>query len=207
MAQIFVFSVVHNEEFMLPHFLKHYEPYAERIFIIDDHSTDKTAEIAKAHPKVTYSEYAFEGLNEDEFNLTFESMTSDIYPSEWAVCVDCDEFITGLETLDNEVAGILKPTGYTMVGRTGKLEDCHPVRDNKYDKPVVFDPELDVRFGPGRHTVNLPTRESKLKLLHYKYPSREYYLERNSKIYPRIMDKKTAEYRIKKGLAWYDDHC
>lgn len=190
---------------MLPMFLEHYS-LADRIFIIDDHSTDRTAEIAKAHPKVTYLEYGFEGLNEEEFSSTFESMCK-VYPSDWAVCVDGDEFIQGLETLKDEPRGVvLKTTGFMMIGETGKLEDCRPVRMKSFDKPVVFDPSLDVKFGDGRHSVNLPTKDSRLELLHYKYPSREYYLERNLDAYPRIMDKKMMDYRIKKGLAWYDAH-
>lgn len=202
---IHVYTIVYNEEFMLPHFLKHYSQFADRIFVIDDHSTDLTAEIAKAHPMVTYSEYPFEGLNEDEFNDTFESFYK-TYPSDWAVVVDCDEFIYGLETLKDEPSGVLKTKGCMMIGKTGKLEDCKPIRMKTFDKPVVFDPSLDVKFGDGRHTVNLPTRPSELILKHYKYPSREYYYERNLKTYPRIMDKKQADYRIKRGLEWYDRH-
>lgn len=191
---------------MLPKFLEHYSQWADRIFVIDDHSTDLTAAIAKVHPMVTYLEYGFEGLNEDEFSGTLESMYK-VYPSDWAVCVDCDEFIQGLDTLVDEPRGVvLKTTGYMMIGSTGKLEDCVAVRMKSFDKPVVFDPSLDVRFGDGRHSVNLPTKDSKLELFHYKYPSRDYYIQRNLVAYPRIMDEKTADYRMRKGLAWYDRH-
>lgn len=200
-----IFSIMWNEEFMLPYFLKHYEKYADKIFIIDDHSTDKTAEIAKAHPKVVYSEYGFEGLNEDEFNDTFYSFYKN-NPSDWAIVADGDEFIMGLETLKDESSGVLKTMGYMMVGKTGKLEDCKKVRMRSFDKPVVFDPSLDVRFGDGRHSVNLPTKKSDLELWHYKYPSREYYLKRNLEAYPRIMNEKQMVYRINRGLDWYDSH-
>lgn len=206
MARIHIYTIVRNEEFMLPHFLDHYAKYADRIFVVDDHSTDLTAAIAKAHPMVTYLEYGFDGFDEDEFSGTFESLYA-TYPSDWAICVDGDELIQGLETLADEEPGVLKCTGYTMVGKTGKLEDCKKVRDKGFDKPVVFDPSLDVRFGHGRHSVNLPARDSKLELLHYKYPSREYYLKHNQDLYPRIMDSKTTAYRIKRGLEWYDAHA
>lgn len=200
-----VFTICWNEEFMLPHFLKHYEQFADKIFIIDDHSTDRTAVIAKAHSKVEYSLYGFEGLNEDEFNDTFYSLYKN-NPSDWAVVVDCDEFIDGLESLDFEPPGVLETTGYMMIGKTGNLEDCKPVRMKSWDKPVVFDPSLDVMFGDGRHTVNLPARSSSLRLRHYKHPSREYYLKRNEVAYRRFMDEKMANKMLKKGLAWYDRH-
>ena len=202
---VHVYSIMWNEEFMLPYFLEHYSKYADRIFIVNDHSTDKTAEIAKAHPKVTLIDYEYNGLVEKEFNETFAKLVKK-YPSDWAICVDGDEFIKGLETLQAEPSGVLKTVGYMMIGKTGKLEDCKPIRMATFDKPVVFDPSLDVKFGDGRHSVNLPARDSKLELLHYKYPSREYYLKRNLAAYPRIMDAKTADYRLERGLGWYDKH-
>lgn len=202
---IHVYTIVYNEEFMLPHFLKHYEKVADRIFVIDDHSTDKTAEIAKAHPKVTYSEWEDAGWDEEAVSYTFEEFAV-TYPSDWAVVVDCDEFIFGLKTLISEPSGVLKTTGWMMIGEFGYIEGCEPIRMKTFDKPVVFDPKLGVEFGDGRHTVNLPTRDSKLHLEHYKYPSREYYLQRSLDTYPRIMDAKDMAYRIKRGLAWYDRH-
>lgn len=201
--KLHVYTICWNEEFMLPHFLEHYSQFADRIFVIDDHSTDRTPEIAKSHPMVSYSEYGFEGLNEDEFNDTFESFYK-THLSDWAIVVDTDEFIQGLETLKDESSGVLKTRGYMMMGETGKLEDCKKVRMKTFDKPVVFDPSLDVRFGDGRHSVNLPTRDSALELWHYKYPSREYYKQRNILSYPRIMNAKDADYRLKRGLEYYD---
>ena len=210
-----VYSIVWNNEFILPHFLKHYEKFADRIFIIDDHSTDRTAEIAKAHPKVEYYEYGFEGLNEAEFNDTFEFFTGNS-DADWVMVVDSDEFIEHPDIknyLANEERwGILQTRGYMMVGKTGKLEDCKAIRMKSWDKPVVFQPGLDekfpVRFGDGRHSIVSPhaVHLSDLKLLHYKYPSREYYLERNTIGYRRYMDEKLADKMLKRGLDWYDKH-
>ena len=203
-----VYTIVWNEEFMLPHFLDHYENVADRIFIIDDHSTDKTAEIAQAHPKVQYFEYGFDGLDEDEFNDTFESFYK-TFSRGWVAVVDCDEFITGLLTLGEPNGQVLKTNGYMMIGKTGRLEDCKSIRMKSWDKPIVFDSKLDVRFGAGRHSVNLPVTDSSLELLHYKYPSREYYIERNTEGYKRIagMDEKEQTKRLRMGLNWYDSRA
>ncbi len=201
-----IFSIVWQNEFMLPHFLKHYEKFADKIFIIDDHSTDKTAKIAKSHPKVKYSVYGFAGWDEDEVNDTFYSFYKN-NPSDWAIVVDSDEFIHGLEILEDESSGILKTNGYMMIGKTGRLEDCKPIRMRSFDKPIVFDPHLDIKFGDGRHSANLPARDSKLQLWHYKYPSREYYTARNLEGYARYMNHQLADTMLKRGLAWYDRHA
>lgn len=200
-----VYTVVWNEEFMLPKFIKHYSQWANRIFVIDNFSDDLTQEIARNHPMVTYSQTDFRQYTERDVSYTFGEYASH-FKSDWAVCVDADEFIHGLETLKDEDPGVLKTKGYMMIGKTGKLEDCKKIRMKTFDKPVVFDPSLELEFGDGRHSCNLPTRDSKLELWHYKYLSREYYLERNTKAYPRIMNEKDTKYRLKKGLDWYDKH-
>ena len=204
---IHTYTVVWNNEFILPYFLKHYEKFADKIFIIDDHSTDRTAEIAKAHPKVEYSVYGFEGWDEDEVNDTFYSFYKN-NPSDWAVVVDSDEFVQGLApfTKMRGTKDVYKTEGYMMVGKTGRLEDCKPIRMRSWDKPIVFDPSLDVRFGDGRHTNNIIVQKLGLKLFHYKYPSREYYIKRNTEGYARYMDKKLADTMLKRGLKWFDNH-
>lgn len=206
-ATINIYTIAWNEEFMLPHFLKHYESVANKIFVLDHHSTDRTAEIAKAHKKVRYSIYDYPTYNEKEISDTFVKMAKR-HRSTWAVCVDTDEFIYGLESLLFESPGILKPTGYMMIGSTGRLEDCKKVRMESFDKPVIFDPRIKLRFNDGRHSVvsDEAVRRSGMELWHYKYPSRKYYLERNKAAYPRIMNEKDTQYRLRRGLEWYDEH-
>jgi glycosyltransferase involved in cell wall biosynthesis len=218
-----IFTIVWNEEFMLPHFLNHYSQFADRIFVIDHNSTDLTAEIAKAHPMVTYSRLEEPEYSEELISRTFEKYAKK-NRSDWAVVVDCDEFVTGLDKLEkpNDIlpSGIIRTKGYMMVGKTGKLEDCKPVRMKSFDKPIIFDPTLDIEFTDGRHDIVRRHKMSAFvgsepgddaepyewELLHYKYPSREYYYERNLKSYPRIMDEESVDYRLKRGLDWYDKH-
>ena len=200
-----VHTVVWNEEWMLPKFLDHYSQFANTICVIDHASTDRTAEIAKAHPMVKYSKLPDSMYDEEMVNQAFYKSIKK-HPSDWAVVVDCDEFVD-ISYLDKlEKGKVYKTRSFMMVGKTGRLEDCKDIRWPKFDKPIVFDPALPIKFGDGRHTCNLPVDDNGPNLFHYKYPSREYYYERNIKAYPRIMDQKTANYRIKRGLDWYDKH-
>ena len=213
-----------NEEYMLPYFLRHYETFADKIFIFDDHSTDRTVEIARDHNKTILQDFKYNrGMNEDDFNDCFEKSykkySRDL--ADWVICVDGDEFI-----YNKNVIGVLKEQkergvqviqsiGYMMVSevlpqKKGQIyeESKKGIRFPKYDKTVIFDPSLDITFGEGRHTTNIPrgakVAQKDLLLLHYRYLSKEYFLERSNMQWPRTnMDDKTINYRMKRGVAWY----
>ncbi len=45
-----LFVLCHNEEKMILHTLNYYAPICSKITIIDNYGTDKSLELAKAHP-------------------------------------------------------------------------------------------------------------------------------------------------------------
>jgi glycosyltransferase involved in cell wall biosynthesis len=217
--RVYIFSIMWNEEFILPYFLRHYETFADRIFIIDDHSTDKTREIASSHHKVTILDFPYkQGLVEADFNQCFEDCYKQYARgnADWAMCVDADEFIYGdiLKVLNQNYRNhpVLRATGYMMLDlnppkKDGQIyEECFKgIRSRGFDKPIIFDPKFDLIFGDGRHSVNLSTKRDNLKLLHYKYLSRSYYKERAAKVYPRTdMTDEQRRYRLERGLHYYD---
>lgn len=226
MDNVHVYSIIWNEAFILPYFLRHYSLYADRIFIINDHSTDKTAQIAKRNPKVTLLNFPFKGgLNEDNFNATFAKFYKKYSrgKASWVMCVDADEIIYHKDILNNlskqrqKGVRIIKTTGYTMIGKKlpkskGQIyEECRlGVRTREYDKPVVFDPKLNISFEHGRHNIKpivkiLPVR-AKLTLFHFKYLSKAYFLKKAQGTFKRTPSQaKYKEYRIKKGLRFYDE--
>jgi glycosyltransferase involved in cell wall biosynthesis len=219
---IHVYSIVHNEEFLLPYFLRHYEKFVDKIFIIDDHSEDKTAEIAKTHPKVRYLEYPYWGRFEDDINCTYESLYKTFSTkADWVMLPDTDEFIYHpllLEVLQQYSefisvhSGLLKTVGYTMVSdhkptTKGQIYDeiKTGVRTKTWDKPIIFSPLADVKLGDGRHTAEPDPVQTDIKLLHYRYLGKDWIMERNAKTYPRFdMTDKDRKYRIDKALAYYD---
>ena len=224
--KIHVYSIMRNEEFLLPYFLRHYSLFADKIFIIDDHSTDKTAEIAKSNPKVQLLDFEYNrGLNEEDLSCSFEKSYRKYSRgvADWVMCVDGDEFIYNenivnvLQRARKHGIRAIKSTGYTMVSEAfpttkGQIyeECCMGSRCRGYDKPVIFDPELCVYFGDGRHTITLPEGvncvKAKLLLLHYRYLSKNFFLNRSKESFARVeMSDKIKDYRIRRGLKWYDN--
>lgn len=223
--KIHVYSIMWNEEVLLPYFLRHYSGFADRIFVINDHSTDKTVEIAKKNKKVILLDFEYSrGLNENDFNRCF----TDLYKkysrkvADWVMCVDGDEFIynesirQSLETQRKNGVQIIKTTAYQMISdkipqTKGQIykECCWGLRSRGYDKPVVFDPALDITFGEGRHTIKssqkIGPQWGKLCLLHYRYLSRDYYLKRSLESFARMnLSEDYKTYRINRGLNYYD---
>jgi hypothetical protein len=84
------------------------------------------------------------------------------------------------------------------------------LRIRSYDKPVVFDPSLDITFGDGRHNIEpipgIRPQKGKLTLLHYRYLSKEYFLTRSNNQFSRMdVTEEYKNYRIKRGLAYYNN--
>src|SRR3989338_1733301 len=94
--KVHIFSIMWNEEYILPYFLRHYSTFADKIFIINDHSTDKTTTIARSNNKVTVLDYKYKpGLDEANFNRCFTRYYKKYSRgvADWVMCVDADEFI------------------------------------------------------------------------------------------------------------------
>ena len=202
-----VYVMMKNEIKMLPYFLRHYEQFAERIYVWDDHSTDGTYEMLKAHPRVKLLDVAFSGIDDDYARMNF--FPRYIHYSrgfaDWVMQVDVDEFVyhpqllQRLKLFKEEDFDLVMPVGYLMVHdkfptTTGQIYDemCFGLRDKLMDKPVIFRPELEVIFGGGRHRTDVLRRsfiyhpntevrkrwKSEIKYLHFRYFGLEDYVER-----------------------------
>jgi len=208
-----------NEEFILPYFLRHYTQFAD-VFIIDHHCTDKTLEIARQADRTQVIPYPYHRpFTEQDHSLAFEdSYRKYSRKADVVMCVDADEFVYDKKIAEKlrGLKGIIKPTAYMMISEKpptteGQIYDeiKTGVRMRSFDKPVIFNPKLDVWFGDGRHAVKCKVQPERagIKLLHYKYLGRKYYFERSRAVYPR-KDKtdEVIDYRLKKGLKWYDDN-
>lgn len=171
-------------------FLRHYSPWVERMVIWDEASDDGTRELLRSNPKVDLRDWPYNGLDDDKFLLLANSWYKEARgKADFVAIVDMDELLyhpNMLFALENSQGDIHKSTGYALINPAGwPVDDGHSqiydlvrtgVRQNNYDKKLIFKPELDVQHTYGRHSYtgkqNWPKhngRESALssiKLLH-----------------------------------------
>src|SRR3712207_6527634 len=93
------FSVVRNELYFLPHFLRHYRKLGVGHFIFyDDGSTDGSRELLLGEPDCTVlgSDYSFQQRMPDgkPFHYHARSQIPEQFaPDQWCLTVDADEFL------------------------------------------------------------------------------------------------------------------
>lgn len=205
--KIWIFSVCHNEAPIIPWYLRHYAQFADRILVWDDNSTDGSRELLKAHPLVTLYDWPHKtGLFED-VNLHH---AYDVYPSargkaDWCMWVDMDELIWHpqikyyLATQLNDFTNAVQPRGYNMTGlglpvngyEHKQIWEHLPmgVEAPNYSKPVIFKPDVKIRWIRGKHrieNVHVNLHSTLLvKLLHYRYLGAQYTAFKNRKNYER----------------------
>lgn len=210
-----VYVMVHNEEFILPYFLRHYGSFARKIYTFEDKSTDHTREIILSCPKVHIIEPEIHGINEKYWTSVlwpmYEQYSKD---ADWVIQVDADEFVyhphllSVLKQEKEQGTQMIFCKGYTMLADNLPMtqeqiydEIRKGLPDRWSSKWVIFDPTIRLRYGDGRHKV-IETSATKLnshtgiKILHYRYLGKQYFEDRDIRNRKRfnIVDKVELEY-------------
>ena len=217
--KIWLYTVTHNEAKILPWFLRHYEQFCDRITVFDDASTDGTPDLVRACKVGVVEKYPFAGKLDDRqfIQLAKQTYVQARGHADWVIWCDPDEFLYHphlLATLEKLLAdGVQVPftRGFQMISETFPVyadwPDWHKktadssgpqitqlvnegVEDPVYAKPVIFRPEVDMNWEPGKHYVHLPSgtkvataQHSGLKVLHYRCLGLEYLRERHARNY------------------------
>lgn len=217
---VHVYSIMRNEMVLLPYYMKHYRPFVEKFFIFEDESSDGTVEYLKSFDNVTLMKPDRHGIDDRYFRQIYTDNYK-IYSrgkADFVICCDGDEFIyhpdivKKLTWCAKEGIKIVKPEGYTMCTEEFVPENRpitemikNGIRDVWYDKPILFNPEVNIRFDIGRHGMrhdfyNLEHTkigiDTGIKLLHYRYLGKKYAEERLARGYSRM-----SERNLKWGLA------
>lgn len=201
---VWVYTFAWNEEKMLPFFFRHYFDWlgAERITVFDNESTDRTAEICDADPRVKRDVYKT-GNKHAELDamvgIRDECWKQARGKADFVVIVDCDEFVyhNDMPAFLGEVllsrTSIARATGYDMVSQAFPAPGVHlpyvvrtGIQTPTYSKPCLLLPDRvkHVSFAAGAHNARvnsngyLPLASAGLRLLHYPRLGWPFYVER-----------------------------
>ena len=214
--KIDVYVMVHNEEFILPYFLRHYGSFSNKIVAFEDQSTDNSRKILEAYPNTIIVEPEEHGINEKYWTSTLWPMYEEISRGQvdYVIQVDADEFVyhpdllSILEQEKNKGTQMIFCKGYTMVADDLPMTDEQIYAEIRKGLPdrwsgkwALYDPSIHLRYGDGRHKVvdtnatNLNSHTG-IKILHYRYLGKRYFEDRDIRNRKRfnVTDKIELEY-------------
>jgi hypothetical protein len=200
---VHAFFVCYNEENILPHLLRYYSTFCEKIVILDNNSTDKSCEIIESFPNTEI--IPFESNNEfhDGVHIKLKNHVwkSSIGYADYVILGDSDEFLyheNMIEFLINAKKNgitIFLPEGYHMIADEDFYLDYNDnilekvkygVKTDVLDKPMMFDCNqiYSINYGFGCHSANplgniKVSKYGGLKMLHYKFLGLNDYLYKN----------------------------
>lgn len=185
--KIYSYALTWNEEERLPWYLDHYS-FVDRIFLYDQHSTDRTATIAKNDIRLSFSTFGGNTINELDY-LVIKNNCWKNSEADWVIVGDVDELLWHPnlpELLRQTTATILRPgkvyhmiseeshQDYRLVKR-GFLDRPTPGQ-LLYDKVLLFRPSAltEINYEPGCHSCRplgkaVESIPSDLVLFHYAF--------------------------------------
>jgi glycosyltransferase involved in cell wall biosynthesis len=213
----------------MKYFMRWYDTVADKIFVMDDNSDDGTRDIVASYPKATLLPCPESGFDEYKKTASLQNeYKKHSRDADWVITCDCDEFIYHPNLRDflyeKKKVGYraIKPRGVFFGSKEipdtdGQLFDAMPYKwyNMHYDKPILFDPKLDVKFGAGCHDATfsdgvMPGR-CRVWLYHCCYLSKQWILDhlelrisRMTDPYYKDMYRKKSNNFIRKAFAVYD---
>lgn len=183
--KINLITKTYNNAWLLPYFFRHYNQFVTSYYVWDNMSTDGTREMLEQNPNVTiFNNYDTEF--DDYKHRAFKNEAwKEFKNCDWIINCDIDEFLylpnikEFLELELNNKVEILQSFGFQMFSDSmpilkGQIyeEINKGVRDDNYDKPIIFSPSIEPCFSFGAHKIepnNFKFGFKGIKLLHYKF--------------------------------------
>ncbi len=183
LPKISALLITYNEERNIQKFLDE-AWYADEIIIVDSESTDRTAEIAKKHPKVIFMTRKFDNFTAQK------NFAIDQARNEWVTFFDADERIPKaliFEMIDEITKN--QADAFFVYRRFYFMEKYIKRSGWQNDKAIRLFKKSSNRYGEGRLVHELIDSKGKVKFLqnkldHYSYYSVEEY------------DRKLTQYSI-----------
>lgn len=225
-TSVLVLAVCYNEEKLIPFFLRHYEPIADKIIVYDGGSTDCSLDLLRASPKVEIvSAPSAEMHNRDLMKIRNEAWKEYRDDYDWVIVCDMDEFLYHpqlSQRLDEYriklSVTVPKIIGYQMFAEKFPQDDGHSqiydlVRNGFADpehlnKSMIFyAKDVDINYDMGCHSAKPAGRviysQEPFYLLHYKYVGYDEFLERNRALAARVSEDDKANH----WAYHYEEHA
>jgi glycosyltransferase involved in cell wall biosynthesis len=195
---IHLYTILWNEEDMLPFFFRHYDSVVDRYVAYDDGSTDNTLEMLAAHARVEIRPLV--RAHPTSYVLSAQALHDSMWKesrgsADWVIITAVDEHLyhpIGLRSY-LRLAGYrgitaVPAVAFQMVTDTFPSTDEYLARTRRFGAPLdlynklsVFNPEAltETHYAVGRHLadpegrVHYPKRDQ-LLLFHYKYLGIDY---------------------------------
>jgi len=198
-----------NEMRIIGFFIRHYEPWVDKLIFFDDGSTDGTLELlaAKKNVEIRPFTYAFP----DSFSLSVQAWRNSCWKesrgeADWVIVTDVDEHLhhpalpSYLARCKDECVSYIPALGFDMVTESFPHREEHLATSHTigapsavYSKLRIFDPVAieEVDYGFGAHSASprgrlvLPAQDE-LLLLHYKHLGTNYVPSRHVALGARL---------------------
>jgi glycosyltransferase involved in cell wall biosynthesis len=219
---VHAFFLCYNEENILPHLIKHYSSFCEKIVILDNNSTDNSVAIAESFVNTEVIPFSSNNEFHDgiHINLKNNVWRSSVGEADFVILGDADEFLYHenmvdflIEAKKNGISFFI-PEGYHMVAdleldlkKDDNILDLikYGVRTQVLDKPMMFDCNkiTNINYGFGCHSANpegniLVLQDPKLKMLHYKFIGIKDYIYKN-----QIRRERLSQFNKKNNFGTY----
>jgi glycosyltransferase involved in cell wall biosynthesis len=192
------YLVAFNEEETIHLSIKHYQKFCSRVTILNNHSTDRTVEIAKSMG-CRIKNFGTPGILNDRDYINIKNECWKESRADWVIVCDADEILQEPKNI-SQSGTIVKTSGWNVFSHEMPKNDWleitngHP--EENYSKTVMFKPKAitDINFRIGCHVSgprgNVIWSEEVLTLFHYRNvggPQR--LVDRHNLYRPRMSDE------------------
>ena len=215
--RIETFTITHNEQRILPQYIKWYQKFVDKITIYDDHSTDNTVEIALNNEcsVISFGNDDFDDrLNNDVRNNSWKNSKAD-----WIIVGDLDEFLyypeNIREILEKTNATIIKTKGYEIMSELDIPFVSAKIgyREPHLDKVMCVRPDKikAINFTYGGHHENaegeviyFDNNNELFKLLHFSGVGRDVWINKSLRYKSRFCK---WNYEVGAGIHHWGDEA
>jgi hypothetical protein len=221
MNKITVLTMVYNEEYLIPYFLRHYWKYDEIRVIYDSDTNDRTKDFLNFHNlqseqwgwKIKIEDFQFsDGMDDDlkieKLNQEYKTITEG-----YAILVDADEFvfvdrnqIQGFNAAYVKLYNVYRHVSEKDLDINISIRDQrrHGVFDPLYNKPIIVKAGLNIHWGQGNHLLFGAIPEEKGFIgAHWANADTYFCIDR------RVKNRRArqSQHNLETGMTWQHHHC